>query len=200
MLSIQEKLIVALGAVIVLLMAGFGIHRHGVTQGKTLERAVWLNVDALRKDAQLKLVLAHDADMAAERAKNFSNNLKVSEDHEASLTKLRADRAADRSDADRRGGLRIPAPSARCDRPVAGPEATGDSRRDEAPPATVRLPPAIENDLWAITDDADEVVEQARACQAWIRKHGFYGPATVDEPVLPGRIVSAPTQMPEVEK
>jgi hypothetical protein len=60
--------------------------------------------------------------------------------------------------------------------PTAGQADTaGDERNHEAAAGTVRLPITLENNLFDLADDADEIVEQARACQQWIKQHGFYG-------------------------
>jgi hypothetical protein len=100
----------------------------------------------------------------------------TSEHHEQELAQLRLERDADRAAVDNAGGLRISASACPAARPAAAPEAAGASGRNEASPATVRLPQSVEDGLWRLADDADEVSAQLRACQGWIRSNNFYGP------------------------
>lgn len=175
-MDIRAKLILALGAVILMMLGGMGLYHWGENVGTEKERGVWNGKEVLRKDAVLALTLKHATEMDELVAKHKKAEKETSDEHENELAKLRKERAADRADADRRGGLRIPAPACTgADKPVVGAETTSAIRRDEVPAGTVRIPQPIEDGLWSIVNDADEIVEQARSCQAWIRKNGFYG-------------------------
>jgi hypothetical protein len=175
----------------------------GHTAGQLEERATWQGLEDERAAAAQLVLEQHEADLEAERKRNIETNLKVSHDHENEIDALRAARAADRAAFDRAGGLRIPAPAtAACagapgDRPGAGAEAPGTSGRDDPGAATIRLPQQVENDLWSIVDDADEVSSQLRACQGWIRTNGFYGPKPTDSRQLLDRMIAAPNQPAE---
>jgi len=173
MLSIREQLIVGLGALLLIVLVGFGIHAHGFHRGETVERAGWLKKEVDRKDAIAELVRKHAEHDAALILEFNLKNVKVSDDHEKELAQVRADAAADRAAADRAGGLRIP--RAICDRSAAATETAGTGGRDETAAATVQLPREVEDGLWNLASAADEVTSQARACQSWIRANGFYG-------------------------
>lgn len=186
-MDIRTKMILALGGFILLLLGAWYIYDLGVNDGTMKERGVWNGKEVQRKQAELALTLKHNAEMDALALKHQRIERETSEEHEKQLAVLRVERNAARADADRRGGLRIPAPNcAGASRTETSSQAASPSGRDEAFAGTIRLPKAIENDLWSIVDDADEIVEQARACQAWIRKSGFYGPVVeVPTPVVP---------------
>lgn len=193
--DIQRGLIGLVIAVLVLGGAAWTIHSDGKESGAAEVQAKW---DASERGHQLAETAArrkHDDDMAALSLKHLNINLKVSDDHEKELHTLRLERDADRSAVDRAGGLRIPAPA--CHHPVAATEAASAGGRDEASAATVRLPQQVENNLWALADDADEVSAQLRSCQAWIRNNGFYGPIPAETLSLLDRMIAEPNQPAE---
>lgn len=196
--DLQRALIA--GAVIVLALLGgaWALYRAGESAGQLGERSTWLKAAKATKEAfdlaQAKLEADYKADLETERRRNIAINLKVSQDHEEETATLRRERDADRAAFDRAGGLRIRT-SAVC--PAAGgagsgPEAAGAGGRDEASATTVRLPLEVENDLWAIVNDADEVSGQLRACQSWIRMNGFYGQEAADSGQLLDRMIASP--------
>jgi TolA-binding protein len=178
-MTIEFRIIAALAALVALIAAGIGIHVHGVSQGKKIERAEWQDKEIQRQQAQNKLLIRHAEDMARTQLENDTKNRKVSDDYENRMAVLRQGRDSARAtrDADPDGGLRISA--AVCNPVAAGTETAGTSKRDEAAPGTISLPVTLENDLWHLVDDADtahdEITEQARALQNWIKTHGFYG-------------------------
>lgn len=98
---------------------------------------------------------------------------KASDDHEKALsdlqTKYDAAIAANRA----AGGLRVS--RSVCDQPPASPKTTSAGGPDEAGARTVELPQRVEDDLYALTKRADELAEQLRALQQWIRDNGLYG-------------------------
>lgn len=194
MIPIQAKIAMAAGAVLLLIAALMGIHAHGDRQGTNAERVKWQKIELARAAAEAMLVAQHGLAMAKKQRDFDAINLKVSEDHETELYELRLARDADRAAADRAGGLRIP--GAVCNKPAAPALAASERGRDEDTAASIRLPRQVENDLWAIVNDADEIVEQARSCQVWIRKHGFYGSNTTVEAAMHGKIVAVATQHP----
>lgn len=182
---------------LVLAIAGFGfsLYSSGVAAGKLEERATWEGMEESRELAEKELAERHRLEDEALRQKFITHNLKVTADHEKELDQVRAAAAADRADADRHGGLRIPAPE-RCSAP-ATTEAPGAGGRDEAGPATIRLPLEVENSLWDLVNDADAVSAQLRACQTWIRGNGFYGPVPAENPELLDRMIAAPNDPAE---
>jgi hypothetical protein len=188
-MDLRARLILWLGASILLLVAGIAFAHHFEQRGRTLERAGWVKKEADERAADLALTRKHEADMQALRDHQLFLERKTSEDHEQELAQVRAAAAADRADADRRGGLRIPAPPCTAGTAVAGTETPSPGRRDETGTPTVRLPQQVENDLWALADDADEVSAQLRACQGWIRDNEFYGDNSDRYQRLLGRMI-----------
>lgn len=169
-MSIQFRIIAALVALVALMAAGVGIHMHGVSQGKKLERADWQAKELVRQQDEKDAILDRIADNERVQRDNDAKNRKVSDDYENRMAVLRKSRDAARAarDANPADGLRI-------DRAAGQAETAGDRRRDEAAAAYVLIPAETERRLFDLADDADEIVEQARACQNWIKTHGFYG-------------------------
>lgn len=170
--------------------ANLAIYHQGVKAGQLAERDTWENLEASRRLADQALTEEHEREMEALRQSFINHNLKVTTDHEKELVKVRTDAAADRADADRRGGLRIPAAACPASGAIAGTEATSASQRDDAGTATVRLPIAVENGLWDLANDADAVSAQLRACQSWIKGNGFYGPVATENTSLLDRMIA----------
>jgi hypothetical protein len=187
--DVRTRLILCLAAAVALILVGLVLVAWSEHRGAELERAGWLKKEAQRQADTADLLRKHAAEVAALTEQYHLNNMKVSDDHEKELEALRRDRAADRAAFDRAGGLRVT--RAVCDRPAGQAEAPGAGGRDEAGAGTVRLPEPVENDLWALADDADEVSAQLRACQAWIVTNGFYGPKPAVSTPLLDRMVSS---------
>lgn len=101
---------------------------------------------------------------------------RIKKDHEATNKLIQADYEArlsvlnDKYLAARSVGLRLPKTA--CERSSPATETESPTRSDEG--ESVRLPPAIENGLFDLARQADEVNIQLSACQAWIKKNGFY--------------------------
>lgn len=195
--DIRTKLIIGLGAALALAgLFAWGAN-HFEDKGRQLERAGWLAKEVAEKQADIALERKHAADMAALKDHYEAIGRTTSENHENELAQLRLERDADRRRADAAGGLRILAPACPAGGTVAATEAAGTSGRHEAGTRSIRLPQQVENDLWAIADDADEVSAQLRACQSWIRANGFYGKEPTGSGQLLDRMIAAPTQPAE---
>lgn len=158
-----------LAGIVLLLAFGAGCMNVGIKW----ERADWLEKEAARQQNEKDAILDRVAENERIQRENDAKNRAISADYENRLAVLRKASAADRAAVNAAGGLRVP--RSICDSPAAGTETAGDRGRDETLTGTIRLPEQVEGDLWAFADDADEIVEQARACQQWILKHGFYG-------------------------
>jgi hypothetical protein len=171
MMALERLLIVS--AVIILVL--FGAYRMGYSNGVKYEKGVWDQREQGYKNAELHLRHEHMKNVQRILDTHQQTNLKNHHDHETALTKVRVDLTAARAESKRLGGLRIAVPSCPGDRTWAIAQATSTSQRDEATTTTIALPERIEEDLWTVVGHADEIVEQARACQAWIRDNGFYG-------------------------
>lgn len=145
----------------------------GVQTGRKLERATW-------QARELAAAKQHAYDLAAaaeqiQRAHNFNNAKarKASEDHAKALSDLSSKYAADLAAIRAAGGLRIPASA--CAGTAPANQGTSAGRPDEASAATVQLPERIESRLFAMTKRADELAEQLRALQGWVKDNGHYG-------------------------
>lgn len=152
-------------------LAGVFITGHHI--GAKGVQADWDASKAQMIDAQSKLIAAHALEIEVLRKQQDLNNVKVSEEHERALNELAKKHDADLAYVRASGGLRLP--RSICSGPaVTSPETTGDSGHYEDLANTVQLPDQITNDLFSEAKRADEIVEQVRACQAWIRKNDFY--------------------------
>lgn len=197
--GMRTRLIAIVGGAIVLFIVAMALANHFENRGRQLERADWLKKEADERAADLALVRKHDADMKALDDHHKEIERKTSEKHETELAQLRLERDADRRRADAAGGLRIHVDAGACapGGAVVGPEAPGTGRRDDTGAGTVRLPQQVENDLWSIADDADEVSARLRACQGWIRNNGFYGPESSEKAGLLDRMIAVPNPAAE---
>lgn len=158
-----------------------------------LANAKWQEKELVTARAHSEALQKEYAARKREQDFNQAKARKASENHEKAVAAVHAAYAV-RPD----GGLRIPARTCTPARPAVGREAAGASGPD-APGAagqqlprrtdqgfldleptglaTERLPTHIENGLFSLTLRADELAEQLRALQGWVRSHGFYGPA-----------------------
>lgn len=167
----QILLIAKIGAVGLLIALVFGM---GHRVGKNGVQAAWDSDKAQRIAATAALVEEHGKEITALRLKQDAVNLKVSDDHEIAL-QIMAKTYDERIAAVRAsGGLRVT--RSICAGPVGTTTETASTgRRDADTAGTVQLPTEIEQNLFSEARRADEIVEQVRSCQNWIRSQGFYG-------------------------
>lgn len=179
LLPIQVKLIIAAGICAVLGLYGLWMEHHYEAKGRQLERAEWLQRQVQWDMDKAKLIADNQEKINQTIADNQAKERKISELHEQEIAKVHADLDHARSDAARNGGLRISASvCTNTSGPQASTETTGTSGRDEASTRTVALPEPVQDGLWSIVKEADEVSAQLRACQGWIKLNGFYGEVT----------------------
>jgi hypothetical protein len=154
------------GAIGLLIAVAFG----GVMTGRKLERTHWLEEKAEMQKAQQAELLAEFSIRQREQLFHQATARKASADHETALSDLDKKYAAARAAVRAAGGLRI---AATC--PAAGTDQTpGAGRPDEASTGTVALPADVENSLWEMSKSADELAEQLRGLQSWIKESGHY--------------------------
>src|SRR6476661_10425678 len=124
-MSLHIKLIALLVGVLALAGAAFGIHAHGISQGKKIERATWLEKESARVQAENAAILAR-----------VRNNERIAEQQEIDrqrITKAHHDELAQvRADIARAPRLRIG--PAICAGPASTSQATSTSRSDAADP------------------------------------------------------------------
>ncbi len=136
----------------------------------------WDSDKAAVVSASLKLVQQHAKEITDLKTSQAKHNLEVSNAHETSVQVLNTALADARAVVSSHGGLRVAAGI--CAGRTAPPaSAASNSGHDAAVTATVALPDDVTNNLLQLASEADKVTEVARACQAWVRKQGFYGPA-----------------------
>ena len=162
---------------IVLVLASFISYRSGYNTGEEFKSAEWEKERISFKDAALAAQLNHNQTIATNIANQNKTLLKNAYDYEIALKKVNTDLTAARAESKRLGGLliTIPTPTCKGDYVGAGTQTAGTSKRDEGTTTTVALPKEVESNLWSIVEEADQVTEQLRSCQAWIKDSGFYG-------------------------
>lgn len=164
-------LIAKIGAVSALLL---GVYLTGRHHGETAVQADWDRSKAQFIDAQSNLILQHAREMEDLRKRQLDINFEISQDHQRNLDAIQKKHDADLAAVRAGGGLRVT--SAICSGSTsARAEAASNSGHDEDVAGTVQLPDQITIDLFSEAKRADEIVEQARACQDWAKKNGFYG-------------------------
>lgn len=171
-MGIQVNLIMAMASSIIYVLLAYSLVAYGKHQGVLQERAVW-------QDASIKLQMKRSKEMTAEQDRHNRIERETSEQYQTNLSKLVAERDADRAAIKRLGGLRISATACNASGTGTTAESPGSIGTDASSPETIPLPQQIESGLWDITDEADEVSEQLRALQEWIIKEGLYGAPTV---------------------
>lgn len=144
----------------------------GLALGERLVQGRWDADQLVHARADTAIAAAHERRVTTIITTNQRNNLEVSNDHAHIVQQLTDQLVKARAAIRAAGGLRVPASI--CSLPP-GPEAPGDGRRDDDAAGTVALPDDTTERLLALVDEADKVTEVARSCQAWIKKHGFYG-------------------------
>lgn len=159
-----------LAAVLLLIATLLG----GASLGMKYERQKWQAEKIELEEAKARELQTEFTRYARAHKFNEEKARKATETHEKALADLGAKHLADVAAIKRAGGLRIPANV--CPRQNTGTaEASGPRGFDESAAASIRLPTAIEDDLFGIVHDADKLSEQLRALQGWIRDNGFYG-------------------------
>lgn len=143
-----------------------------VQTGRKLERSTWQAKEAVTLEAaRVELAAAH-AKNARIQSFNEANARKASAQHEQAISDLTKTYAKARADVRAAGGLRIPASIC----PGSGsPESASTSGLNESTPATVPLSDRITDNLLELTYKADQVAEQLRALQGWVKSNGHYG-------------------------
>lgn len=158
--------IVKIGAMGVFLV---GVYLWGHHMGAKAVQDDWDSRKAKDALAQTKLVEHHAEEVAEINRKNDQNNNEVSNNYQKAIDenskKYEAAIVAARSH-----GLRLPASVCSATRTTETASTTG---ANETPTGTVALPDTTTENLLALVKRADEVTEQARACQNWISLNGF---------------------------
>lgn len=157
-----------IGAIALLITVALG----GAHVGRKMERSNWQAKEIATKERMaLDLEIAH-ARIRRIQLSNEANARKATAQHEQAISDLNAKYDAARAAVRAAGGLRIPAsicPDARADKGAS------TSRPDESPAATVALPQETERRLFDLAQQADQLSEQLRSLQGWVKTNGHYG-------------------------
>jgi hypothetical protein len=159
---------IKLGATAFACVALFGSGWH--VRGR-LDDAEANKVALVTLQAKEKLINDNDALVEKERAEFEANNRKVAYDNQHALDGVRAELDKMRASVRLAGGLRVSA--AICDGVKTTGETPGTGGSDARAAATVALPERITEKLLADAALADEVLETARSCQAFILSNGL---------------------------
>lgn len=170
MTPVQLVWLAKIGAVVAFVVAVYGLGHH---QGESSVQARWDASKVLLIAAQDQMIADHAKDMEKQRLEHEASNIAVSVEHQKALDEIATKNSAALAAVRAAGGLRINR-AAVCGPAAPATEASSDSGHHEDLTATVQLPDRITSDLFSEARRADEVVEQARACQSWILKQGFY--------------------------
>ena len=155
---IQTRLIIA---AVLLALGGFlvwFIPHHYREQGRQ-------EVIQKYEEASKLALKQRELEIESLKVQHEATNKIITADYEARLSALDVKYRAAQSI-----GLRLP--KVACERSATAAETTSTSGSNEA--ESVRLPDSIENGLFNLARQADEVNLQLSACQAWIKKNGFY--------------------------
>lgn len=158
-----------IGGVVTFVTAVYALGHH---QGENAVQGRWDASKALFVEAQAELMSSHAKDIEKLRLAQESANIKISEEHQKVINEIATKNTAALAAVRVAGGLRIPRTVCSAVEPVTEPASDGRYNEDIA--ATVKLPDSITSRLFSEARRADEVVEQARACQSWIHRQGFY--------------------------
>lgn len=165
-------LIAKIGAVAALLIA---VWFHGRKVGENAVQADWNASRLALADQTAKLVLEHSLEMDAVRKRQAAVSADISQDFERKLDEVGKLHAAELDRVRKSGGLRVPATICSSSTSTGTQTASASGHHEESAP-TVTLSPEITEGLFDLVEEADQLTEQLRSCQGWIRRHGFYQP------------------------
>lgn len=174
MLSALDPRIYIVAAALFVLTA-FGSYIAGRSDGKDIERVEWQKEKLSLLRGTQQLMQAQLIENAGELDKQRKLTKRTSDEYEIKIASLDAKYAAARN-----GGLRLPTTA--CSRyDDAKATATSAGKLDEAAAfnivsdaTTERIPAVIEDRLFALAKNADQLSEQLSALQKWIRESGLY--------------------------
>lgn len=155
---IEIRLIIGAVVAVVLGTLAWRLPEHYREQGR-------VEVEQKYKEAEKAAIVTRNAEIERLKVEHENSNRLVVADYEGKLEVLN-----ERYLAAKRDGLRMP--KSACERPSSIAETQSASGDHEA--ESIRLPPRVEDGLFNIVRKADETREQLNACQAWIRKQGFF--------------------------
>ncbi len=165
MLSIYAKIAAVLAIITILTAAYFGIKHKGVVQGKAEVQALWDADKDARKISDNKAIA--DRLRANElRATQYANEKsQMKKGYENEIAKIRAVAGS---------APRLYLPAEICNqRPAGSGETDSASGGSSAPAGTVALPAALASSLFALMQEADEIVAGCRVAQDFIKSQGM---------------------------
>jgi hypothetical protein len=155
----------------IMILTNVGVFFSGVDIGR--DRAI----AAAEQKANFEKAKLFDATLKVEAANRHilelqkTINARESIEHDKANQKIKVDSLSLQRAAVLNGGLRI---TGTCDRVKLSTIANGDSGSNADIASAWIIPEEYQRNLWAEAERAEQVTEQARACQKWIRAQGFY--------------------------
>lgn len=170
-----------LGGVLLLIAVAFGGYHKGHSIGAAEVQTKWDANKIARSEANNKAIVDAVAKNNLEHEADLIKTAKVITNYETALDTKNAQIATARRDADAKR-LRITVDqSAVCARPSEAAETAGAKSVDGTGTAAIDLPREIEQGLRDLAEDDDKAIalrdEKLAGLRAWIKEHGFYGPA-----------------------
>lgn len=157
-----------IGGLLLLIAVALG----GMQAGRKMERATWQEKALITAEENRKaLAKAHDEANQKELL-NQAKARKATENHVQALNDLNQ-KYAHALDVVQSHGLRVS--RSICDGTTATNQAASASGSNDAVSGTVELPAELATHLYAEAKRADELAEQLRGLQGWVKSAGFYG-------------------------
>lgn len=153
----------AVGALVLTLFAG--TYWKGYTHGRDNVRQQWEQAKDAQVVAENKAIAARIAENAAAATKANAEKIAIKKGYENEIVTLRAARAA--------VAPSLYVPSSICEGFTATAEGRSTGRGSTDPAATRLLPPAPAANLYALVDQADEIVAGCRVAQEFIKSQGM---------------------------
>jgi hypothetical protein len=178
-MSVAVKVLLGIAVAVALIVFGVRWYDGNIAaaraDGATAERAVWVAKDRDREAAEKVAVLKQAQDALAQRAAQAAVSFQVEANHAKALQDLKTRNAALITESRAAGGLRVSRALCNGDGGplLAGSKADGADGLASYLAGTVALPDDTQRRLRTLASDADEVVEDFRAVQAWATLNGY---------------------------
>lgn len=138
----------------------------GVYSGYKVTTASYLEQEVSRQQEVSKALLERDKALAEAHKQYQANLYKAEKEKEDAIKKLKFD-----YDTNRTKRLSI---KTACSSTGTSTVADGSTVTDERVTTTIYLPAKVNDDLWRLAYEADEIVESYRALQHWVIYNKLY--------------------------
>lgn len=155
-----------IAATLLAALAGAGAGWWLAARDRDQVQADWDVERAARALAESTAINARLADNALAKARQDSNNLKITKDHDEEIDSVRRQLAA-------AGRMRVPAFCASGPGPASAPNSAGADGSAAADSAGRLLDQGVDERIRALMLQSEEVAATGRACQAFVRENGM---------------------------